>query len=348
MNIFDISRLAGVSRKTVQRVLNNATNVKPETQEKIRRVMEEHHYEPSAVARKLSSSKPTTVAIFIVQDAKQYKLYTDDLYYGAVIGGIISYCNTRAYNTLVSIMDVTDPDQLLSLFKQKTVDAGVIISWCNVEAIVDKATKAGFPIAVFDQNNADPLDGLVPIPRLDDWTSAYKAATHLLDLGHTRLGIVTGDMNIPCAPVRLAGFVKAVEDRGLRVSPHHIHHGHFVEQSGAEAIDRWLADDRLPEALFCSNDLMAYGALKALIRQGISVPEQMSLIGFDDLLISEYMHPPLTTMRVPRIEMAIDMTERLIDRLENPSERSVSFSPAVFQAELVERASTFARSDDRR
>ncbi len=337
MNIYDISRLAGVSRKTVQRVLNNAPNVKPETQEKIRRIMDAHHFEPSAVARKLSSKKPNTIGIFLIQDAKQYKLYTDDLFYGAVIGSVISYCHSRSYNTLVSIMDITETDRLLSLYKQKSVDAGVIVSWCNVEAVVGQAAQARFPIAVFDQNNADSLGGLVPIPRLDDWNGAYQAASYLLDLGHTRLGIVTGEMGNPCSQARLAGFVQAVEDRGLTVSPNHVHYGRFVEQSGIDAIDRWVSGGQLPDAVFCSNDLMAYGALKALDRCGLGVPEHVSVIGFDDLLISEYMHPPLTTMKVPRVEMAVEMTERLLRKLEHPE--APPNEPVLFQARLVRRES---------
>lgn len=341
MNIYDISRLAGVSRKTVQRVLNHAPNVKPETRDKIKQIMDEHHFEPSAVARKLSSKKPNTVAIFVIQDEKQYKLYTDDLFYGAVIGGVISYCNARAYNTFISIIDLSESEQLLSLYKQKSIDAGVIVSWSNVDAIVEKVTKAGFPIAVFDQNTADPLGGIVPIPCLDDWSSAYAAATYLLELGHTRLGIVTGRMDNPSAPKRLDGFLQAVKDRGLNVSPDHIHYGGFVEQSGIDAIDRWIAEDRLPEAVFCSNDLMAYGALKALTRHRVRVPEQISLIGFDDLLISEYMHPPLTTMRIPRVAMAVEMADRLLNKLENPD--APPREPVVFQAELIVRESCASR-----
>jgi LacI family transcriptional regulator len=337
MNIYDISRLAGVSRKTVQRVLNNATNVKPETHAKIHQIMQEHHYEPSAVARKLSSRKPNTLAIFIIQDEKQYKLYTDDLFYGAVIGGIISHCNSRNYNTLVSILDISDTDQLLSLYKQKSIDAGIIISWSNVQSIVDKVIKAGFKIAVFDQNNIAPNTQGIPIPLLDNWQSAYNAAEYLLHLGHSRLAIITGDMNIPCSPERLDGFLRAIQDHGLPAQDSSIFYGHFIEKSGSDAITYWMENDQLPDAIFCSNDLMAYGALQTLTRYGISIPDQISLIGFDDLLISAYMHPPLTTMRTPRVEMAQAITEQLINHLES-TEQAVITNPH-FVASLVERAS---------
>lgn len=337
MNIFDISRLAGVSRKTVQRVLNNAPNVKPETQTKILKIMEDNHFEPSAVARKLSSSKPTTLAVFIIQDERQYQLYSDDLFYGAVIGGIISYSNSRNYNVLVSIMNIADTEQLISMYRQKSVDSGIIVSWSNVQSIVDKVKNAGFGIAVFDQNNLSSDTKDVPVPFLDNWQSAYDAGKYLLDLGHTRLGIVTGDMSIPCSGQRLDGFKSAARDGGYSIDDNDIHYGHFVEEDGVEAIDRWVKEDRMPDAIFCCNDLMAYGALKALNRHGIAIPEQVSILGFDDLLVSQYTYPPLTTMRVPRVEMAVSVTERLIDQLEGISEDAES-SPA-FIATLTDRSS---------
>ncbi|QMV43844.1 LacI family DNA-binding transcriptional regulator [Cohnella cholangitidis] len=337
MNIYDISRLAGVSRKTVQRVLNNAPNVKPETQAKIQKIMEEHHFEPSAAARKLSSSKPTTIAVFIVQNQERYKLYTDDLFYSAVIGGIVSYSNSRNYNVLVSIMDISDTDQLLSLYKQKSIDSGIIISWSNVQFIVDKVTEAGFSIGVFDQNNLHPGTMDIPFPYLDNRTSAYEAGQYLLDLGYTRLGIVTGDMAIPASQERLDGFLAAVRDRGLSVEKDHIYYGQFIEKSGYDAVERWVRSNDLPEAIFCSNDLMAYGAIQASIRLGVSVPERLSIIGFDDLLISQYTHPPLTTMRVPRVEMAVSITERIIDLMEGKAGNAMP-SP-TFRAALVERSS---------
>ncbi|MFC4306207.1 LacI family DNA-binding transcriptional regulator [Cohnella boryungensis] len=342
MNIYDISRLAGVSRKTVQRVLNGATNVKPDTVARIRSIMEHHHFEPNAAARKLSSSKPTTVGIFIVQDVRRYKLYTDDLFYGAVIGGIISCSNSKGYNVLVSIIDISNADELLSMYRKRSVDAGIIISWSNVQAIADRVAEAGFPIAVFDQNNVQTPAANVLFPYLDNCRSAYDAACYLLDLGHKHLGFVTGDRSIPCSDQRLEGFLEAVRERGLTVASDDIMGGRFVERSGEEAIEIWLRENRLPEAIFCSNDLTAYGALQALAKHRIAVPDRVSVLGFDDLLVSQYTHPPLTSMKVPRVEMAVSVTLSLIERLEGatvpPSEPS-SFRAAITERDSCRRAS---------
>ncbi len=335
MNIFDIARLAGVSRKTVQRVLNDAPGVKPETKQKIKAIMAQQHYEPNAIARNLSTKRTHTIGIFIIQDVGKYQLHTDDLYFGAVIGGIINQCTYRDYKTMITILDISDPEPLMSMYKQKSIDAGIIVSWSNVQAIVDRAVSAGFLIGVFDQNTLNGTTESVPVPWLDNRVSAYRAAQCLFDFGHTDVGILTGDMNIACSVERLDGFMQAAADRGIEVPASKIKYGHFVEHDGVNAVREWIAESTLPKALFCSNDLMAYGVLQAMSEHGLKAPQDLSLVGFDDLLISQYMHPPLSSMRVPRVAMSEALTARLLDQLDG-------IPPAgemIFQAELVLRGS---------
>jgi LacI family transcriptional regulator len=338
MNIYDIARLAGVSRKTVQRAVNDSPSVKPETREKIRRIMEEHHYEPNEIARKLSNKKSSMIGIFIVQDAEQYHLHADDLYYGAVIGGIINQCTYKGYKTIITILDRSDPEPLFSMFRQKIIDAGIIVSWSNVQELVERAAGAGFKIAVFDQNNVPSPPAGVPIPMLDNRRSAYRAGRYLLEQGHTELGIITGSMDIPCSGDRLEGFRQALRESGIGLNESAVYYGRFTERDGELAVEAWISSGNLPQAIFCSNDLMAYGALKTLLRHDVSVPEEVSVIGFDDLLISQYMHPPLTTMRVPRVEMAEAMTAEVIRSLDGAVHLQ-SLADQVFEAELMVRGS---------
>ncbi|MBW5445052.1 substrate-binding domain-containing protein [Cohnella sp. CFH 77786] len=339
MNIFDIARMAGVSRKTVQRVLNGSPSVRPETKARIERIMEDNHYEPSETARNLSARRTRTIAVFIVQNKLQYELHTDDLYFGAVIGGIVNECTAKNYKTLITTLDVSNPEPLLSVYKQRIADAGIIVSWSNVQSIVDRVTDAGFLIGVFDPGNISPHTSPIPYPAFDNRASAREAATYLMDLGHTDLAIVTGDLSNAAAAERLRGFLEAAAERGIAVPESRIHYGQFVEGDGVQAVERWIAAGDLPRALFCSNDLMAYGALKALIKNGIPVPERISILGFDDLLISQYTHPPLTTMRVPRVLMAENLAERMIRMLEESASREGGDPDRRFTAELVERES---------
>ncbi|MDB5053410.1 MAG: transcriptional regulator [Bacilli bacterium] len=336
MNIFDIAHIAKVSRKTVQRVLNNTSNVHPDTRARILKIMEKNHYEPNSAARKLSSKKTNTLGLFVIQDVEKYSLYSDDLFFGAVIGATISQCAKRGFNTLVSILDISNIEHMLSLYKQKSIDGGIVISWSNIQWVVDKVIGAGFHIGVFDQNNITHPSKIVPVPILDNQKSAYLATQYLLELGHEDIAIITGDMKNASSVDRLQGFMNAIQEHGLVVPDSRVYYGNFTEEAGAAAVAKWMETASLPKAIFCSNDLMAYGVLKALVGYGISVPEQISVIGFDDLLISQYTHPPLTTMRFPRIEMAVSLANRLIDRLENEVDE---VPDDYFQAELILRSS---------
>ncbi len=319
MDIFDIARLAGVSRKTVQRVLNNAEGVRPATRDKIRRIMEQHDYEPNAAARKLATKKTNTIGLFIVEDVRHYRLYPDDSYYGAVIGAIISACSKRGYHTLVSIHDITQVEPIMSLYRQKSVDGGIIISWSNVQALASRLLQAGHIVGAFDLGNVPDTPSACFVPRLDNRLGGYSAAKALIDGGHRELGIITGDLDNPAAEERLQGFRDAAQEYGIPIPGTAIRIGQFTEQSGEAAIRGWVAEGTLPRAIVCASDAIAYGALQALRELRIRVPEDVSLIGFDDLARSVYCVPPLTTMRVPRVDMAVWLAESLLARIEGAS-----------------------------
>ena len=319
MDIFDIARLAGVSRKTVQRVLNNAPNVRPATRENIMRIMEQHDYEPNAAARKLATRKTNTIGLFIVQDERLYRLYPDDPYYGAVIGAIVSACSERGYHTLVSIHDIARLEPILSLYRQKNIDGGIIISWSNVQAVVNRVLQAGHLIGAFDAGNVPDSQAACMVPALDNRKGAYRAAKALIDGGHRDLGIIAGNPNNPAAHERLQGYLDAAREHGIGIPDTAIRTGLFTEESGEAAIRGWVSDGTLPRAILCANDAMAYGALEALRELGIRVPDDVSIVGFDDLARSQYCRPPLTTMRIPRVEMAVQLAEALLARIEEQS-----------------------------
>jgi len=319
MDIFDIARLAGVSRKTVQRVLNNAPNVRPATRANIMRIMEQHDYEPNAAARKLATRKTNTIGLFIVQDERFYRLYPDDPYYGAVIGAIVSACSERGYHTLVSIHDIARVEPILSLYRQKNIDGGILISWSNVQAVANRVLQAGHLIGAFDPSNVPDAQAACMVPRLDNRRGAYVAAKALIEAGHRDIGIIAGNPNNPAAHERMQGYLDAAREHGIAIPDAAIRTGLFTEESGEAAIRGWAAGGRLPRAILCSNDAMAYGALEALRQLGIRVPEDVSVIGFDDLPRSRYCWPPLTTMRIPRVEMAVELAQSLLARIEAQS-----------------------------
>lgn len=336
MNRFGIAPPAGGARNTGQPVLAGAPHLHPDAPANMRRVGEEHREEPDEAARKRASRNSGTIGLFIVQDAGQDRLYADDLFYGAIVGAIISQCAGRGYQALVTILDVSDITPLLRLYEQKSIDAGLVINWSDVQSIVDQVSKAGYVIGVLNQNNVSQSAAALPAPYLDNRRSAYEATRYLLELGHRDVAIITGPTGQACSYERLAGFLDAARSQGLEVPDSRICCGDFTEQAGAAAAVQWLEADDLPDAVFCSNDLMAYGLLKVLREYQIAVPERLSVVGFDDLIISRYTQPPLTTMTIPRVEMAAYVTNRLIHQLEKPED---GYPLPVFRAKLIVRES---------
>ncbi|MFI8576106.1 LacI family DNA-binding transcriptional regulator [Rossellomorea aquimaris] len=335
MDIFDIARIAGVSRKTVQRVLNHSDQVRPETRDRILQIMEEHHYQPNVSARRLVKKKTHTIGLFIIQDPQKHRIYSDDLFYSVVIGAMINACSERGYNMLVTMTDLNDSSPVLKLYREKSIDAGIIISWSNVQSIVDQIISAGFLVGVFDQNNVSRQEPEIPMPLLQNEVSAMVATNHFIELGHEEIGIITGDENNSAAMERLRGYQKAMEAAGLTVQSPFIYKGKFIEESGRDAVNHWIGQGTLPSAIVCSNDHIAFGALEALKAANRKVPDDVSLIGFDNLLLTEYTSPALTTMNVPRVEMAVSLVEQLIHRIEELPYENMS----PFQATLVKRDS---------
>ncbi|MEC2074007.1 LacI family DNA-binding transcriptional regulator [Alkalihalophilus marmarensis] len=336
MDTFDIAKLAGVSRKTVQRVLNDSPQVKKETRERILSIMSEYNYHPNVSARRLTKKKTQTLGLFIIQDPKKDNIYADDLFYSTVISQMISSCRDRGYNMLVTTSTVDDTSPILKLYREKSIDAGMIISWSNIQKIVDEIREADFIVGVFDQNNLSPKQQEVSVPILLNKESAVQATDYLIQLGHRRIGIITGEEVNRAAVERLNGYSEALQQANLEEGP--VFKGNFVEKSGYEAILDWIGKGSLPTAVVCSNDLIAIGALKALGEHGISVPKQVSLIGFDNIRLTEYTNPSLTTMHLPRVEMA----EYLVAQLINQVEHGVPAPEQFFKASLVERHSCAA------
>ncbi|WP_040950470.1 LacI family DNA-binding transcriptional regulator [Gorillibacterium massiliense] len=335
MDSFEIARLAGVSRKTVTRVMNHQAGVHPETRDKVWKVIRENNYVPNAFARKLSSKTTKTIGLIILQDKSFTRIFTDDLYLGPVIGAIMNVASMRGYNVLTDMVDAEHPEAALTLFREKSIDAGVLIGWNGSEELIAEMTGNGYCFGAFDYTSIGG-SGEYPVPVLDNKYSAYQAASYLLDAGHTDIGFVTGPAESSHALDRLAGFRLALAERGLSANEDRIVQGDFSEQAGEAAAKHFLAALNLPSAVFAANDWMAIGLMRGLQRRGVKIPDDVSIIGFDDLILTRYTTPSLTTMKVPTVAMGMYLINSLVDSIEGKSSLP---SPSRFYAELVERES---------
>ncbi|MDP5273393.1 LacI family DNA-binding transcriptional regulator [Chengkuizengella axinellae] len=337
MNSFEIARLAGVSRSTVTRVINNYGNVHPKTKSKVLKVMEEYNYRPNATAKKLSSKKSNVVGLLVIKDIDQSSpSFLADAFFGPMIDTIIHSASKRGYRIMLDIKEENDKN-ILNLFHDKSIDAGIFLSWSNLQPTLHEAADLGYHCGVIDFDFAIERDDSIVVMDVSDKQSAYKATKYLIDLGHQHIGFITGIKSKRCSIERLEGYKSAHLESGLEVNECDIYEGFFNEVDGNAAVEKWMETGKLPTAIFAANDKMAIGALNALHKKGIRVPEDVSVIGYDDVILSQYTSPKLSTMKVPVSEMAHNLIHTLIDKLEG---KEGVQKRRTFIAELVEREST--------
>ncbi|EIV99251.1 LacI family DNA-binding transcriptional regulator [Thermoanaerobacter siderophilus] len=341
MNSKDIARIAGVSRSTVSRVINNYPNVPPETKEKVLKVIREYNYVPHASARMLRGKSSKTIGLVIVDLKKNsdiHKVY-DNVYFGPFTTAVIDFANQLGYNVLViTVYKTRDYKKVREVFYNKTINGAIFIGVKNDDPDIKNLIEAGLKTAVIDQEIKEDEDDAFNksiIVNMDNVNGAYEATKYLINLGHTEIAHITGDMEKLSGFARLEGYKKALKEAGIPFKSSLVVKGDFVEESGYKAAYK-LFKKAKPTAIFASNDQMAIGAMQALEEMGYKVPEDVSIIGFDDITISRYLKPALTTMSASLLQMAELAVENLIKSIEEEIAITAKF---VVPVKLVERES---------
>lgn len=340
MNSIDIAKIAGVSRSTVSRVINNYSNVPEETRRKILEIIKDNNYVPHASARLLAGIKNRVIGLFIIDmkvdsDAKQL---TVSPYFTAFTGGVIDNANKMGYNVLVSIVSKPkDYKKVKESFYNKTISGGIFIGERNDEPEIKEIISAGYKVALIDQDfkSDEDIYKKCIIINIDSFTGAYDATKYLIDLGHTRIAHISGSTGIFSTIERVEGYKKALMDAGISVKNNLILKGNFNIEGGYSATKKLLSKDN-PTAIFLGNDSMAIGAMQAIGELGLRIPEDISLIGFDDIEVARYLRPALTTVKMTLVEMALIANNALITSIENNSSFSANY---IVPAELIERDS---------
>lgn len=343
MNSKDIARIAGVSRSTVSRVINNYPNVPEETRQKVLDVVKKYNYVPHASARMLAGIKNKTIGLFIVDMKTDYKgkQVSMSSYFTPFTSAIIDNANKRGYNVLASIVSrPNDFKRVKDTFYNKTISGGVFIGVRDNELAIKEIIKEGYKVAIIDQ--AEKSDESVYnksiIVNADNFTGAYKATQYLIDFGHVAIAHIVGEENQLSSVERLKGYKKALSDHKININEKLIVKGKFTVDGGYNAAKKLLLNEK-PTAIFSSNDSMAIGAIQAIQEKGLKVPEDISIIGFDDIEIAKYLKPSLTTIRMDILEMASIAINTLILSIEKNLNFSANYTVDV---KLIERESCIA------
>ena len=297
--INDVAAKAGVSIKTVSRVINNEPSVRPATRKKVLDAVEELHYQPNLAARNLAGTRSYTIAL-IYDNPNAY--YVIDMQ-----NGILEACKARGYELLIHPSDSksdTVNDELRALVDHSKV-AGVVLTppFSETQSVIDEVKKLGLDYVriVSSQAAKGDEDNCIQV---DDSGAAYEITKHLIEHGHRRIGFLCGGEEHVSTHGRLEGYKEALQQAGLPIDSDLIVPGEYAFDSGVEGAKALLKLDNPPTAIFASNDEMAAGALFAARLMHIEIPNQLSIVGFEDSPFSRQTWPKLTTAHQPNNEIA--------------------------------------------
>ncbi|WP_404476415.1 LacI family DNA-binding transcriptional regulator [Novosphingobium sp. BL-52-GroH] len=332
VTIKDVAARAGVSPKTVSRVINGEDHVRSEIRETVQRVVAELNYRPNAFARSLSSSRSYLLGLFIDDPVSGYAA---EVQHGALLR-----CRERSYHLVVEPVDLQGAgwqDQVRDSISSLRLDGAIIAPpVCDDGELLAIFAEVGLPHVLIAPSSEPESSGAV---WMDDRCAAREMTQYLLDLGHRHIGFIQGPLSHSASLRREEGFRAALGDAGVAVDECAVLRGDFSFRSGLELGEALLSAPVPPGAIFACNDDMALGVLITAMKRGIVVPDQLSICGFDDVASSRAAWPQITTIRQPKAEMA----GAAVDILTDPAFRRQAAGPAVrlmLPHELVVRGST--------
>ena len=336
-----IAEESGVSRTTVSLVLNDVPGVRisPETRQRVLKVARRLDYYPDAAARTLVSGRTQTIGFVLCQSPD--RIFAD-AFLPEVLRGVGDAVQQIGFRVLLrSVEDVTAPEAYIGLVREKHTD-GIILSGPRSDDQQLPHLKAeGFPVVLLGQLSGSGI----PFVDVDNVGAAKQAVEHLIGLGHQRIGIITNtSLEYTAARGRLAGYRQALERATLSFDEGLVRYGDFREESGRVAMKQLLDLPEPPTAVFVASDLVAFGALVAIRQRGLIVPDDVALVGFDDVRLAHYVDPPLTTMRLPAYELGYKAATLLTQLIggETAEEQGI-----LLQTELVVRQSCGAHASPR-
>ncbi|MFW6287851.1 MAG: LacI family DNA-binding transcriptional regulator [bacterium] len=330
-NIYDIAKLAGVSIATVSKVINDRHDVSEETKKRIRKIMQENNYVPNSVARSLTTNKSQSIGI-IFNYGHEEGLH--NMFFQEIIFGMERILGKAGFDYVYFSDQKWHDDyeyDYLGKCKNRMVD-GAILLGIHKDENMSRLLDSDIPVVLIDLDFYNENSSYV---MCDHRGGAVKAVNYLCKLGHTKLGVL-GPTDINPAIIRLDGFRQAVEEKGLNYNKEWVIETSFDEDSGYQGMKRVLSMKDKPTAIFCQSDVIAIGAIKAIKESGLNVPDDFSLIGFDDIEVCKYITPSLTTISQKTYKLGEKAAELLLNMV-NDSEKE--YAPIVLPTELIERES---------
>lgn len=301
-----VAERAGVSTSTVSHVINNTRVVSPDVRARVLQVIGELRYIPSAVARSLKNDKTHTIGMMVPNNSNPY--------FAELIQGIEDAAFKVGYN-IILCNAYDDPQKqaaYLRVLMEKRID-GLILVASGADAELGALLAAQqIPIVLVDREVAGVEADFI---ESDHEEGGYLATRHLLDLGHREIACVSGPTDLPPSRDRVVGYLRALKEAGVRFRLDYLVRSDFTSEGGFNAFRQLLAMKRRPTAIFASNDLMALGGLCAASEARVRIPDELSVVGYDDIALASFATPRLTSVAQPKYEMGQHITHALIERI---------------------------------
>ncbi|EEX36993.1 HTH-type transcriptional repressor PurR [Vibrio metschnikovii] len=326
--IKDVARLAGVSTTTVSHVINKTRFVAETTQEKVLDAVKQLNYAPSAVARSLKCNTTRTIGMLVTQST--------NLFFSEVIDGVESYCYRQGYTLILCNTGGIYEKQrdYIRMLAEKRVDGMLVMCSDLTEELLEMLeSHPSIPKVIMDWGpQTSQADKIID----NSEEGGYLATKYLIENGHTEIACLSGHFVKAACQERIAGFRRAMAEANLTVKEDWILEGNFECDTAVLAADKIIAMDTRPSAVFCFNDTMALGLISRLQQRGIRVPNDMSVIGYDNIELAEYFSPPLTTVHQPKRRVGKNAFEILLERIKDKEHERRIFE---MHPEIVERDS---------
>lgn len=334
VSINDVAQKANVSISTVSRVINQSVNVSKEKKKAVLKAVEELDYIPNGLAQGLVTKNTNSIGILIAD--------ISNMYYSSLVKSIESTLKQKGYYTIIgnTEWDAEREKDYFRYFIQKQVDGFIFASTLLNDKTIQRFSSKGTPIIVLDREiNSKGVDKI----RINDYEGAYKATEHLVNCNYDYFIHLKGPKNATTAIDRSRAFKRCLIDNHVSEDNFKILFGQFTENKAREHISKFLDQFKLKGrriGVFAANDATAFGILKEVKARGIKIPEQLGVVGFDDVNFASYTCPPLTTVNRPISEIGKMAANMIVERIEQKETRIVYKKNITMEVNLIKRGST--------
>ena len=324
LTLEDIAKKSGVSRSTVSRVVNKHPNVSQKVRDRVLKLIDQTGYQPHAAARALVSNRSMICGLILPRTVDSF--FTDP-YFPALIQSITRSCSEKNYTLSLFLMGEEDnDDHIFQRVTRRGFLDGVFVQSGNIaDSIIEKIVDVNMPLVVLGRPFQTKGVNFIDINNVE---AVESAVSYLVSTGHKRIATITGPLVTAVGIDRKLGFIQGLEKNGLAVDDKMIYEGDFLEKSGYEGGLELIKQN--PDAIFVASDKMALGAIRALNECGLSVPEDVSIIGFDDFPVPPPSEPFLTSIRQPLLEFGKKAMDVLVDAIEDNGEVHQEYLPTEF------------------